>query len=248
MVKIVTGNYALQVDDSWRLGQLQEIYLQCDTTLAPVVIDLFEIADLERFWNVKIYVTDIANNAATNNIIINSIGSDTIDALGTNSLTISTDGASVELQVVSETQWLSSAAGSGSGYTETIATITSASILGGFDQIEFLPVNNIDELYDIDHISFYCSNANYTFAGNFRISINGQTFLLNNELITDGIPTRTITGKNPHVAQVSGSKLICGFLRGDRNGNIGILAGPAPVGGTGDITLKIYWKLQTVTP
>jgi len=94
MVKIVTGNYALQVDDSWRLGQLQEIYLQCDTTLAPVVIDLFEIADLERFWNVKIYVTDIANNAATNNIIINSIGSDTIDALGTNSLTISTDGAS----------------------------------------------------------------------------------------------------------------------------------------------------------
>jgi len=105
MVKIVTGNYTLDVDDSWRLGQLQEIYLQCDTTLAPVVIDLFEIVDLERFWNVKIFVTDVAQNASANNITINAFGSDIIDATGTSSLTISTDGASLELQVVGETQW-----------------------------------------------------------------------------------------------------------------------------------------------
>jgi len=115
MIKTITGSYTLDVDDSWRLGQLQEIYLQCDTTLAPVTIDLFEIVDLERFWNVKIFVTDVAQNAGTNNITINAFGSDIIDETGTSSLTISTDGASIELQVVGETQWLGSESNGGGG-------------------------------------------------------------------------------------------------------------------------------------
>jgi len=54
MIKTITGNYTLDVDTSWRLGQLQEI----------------------------------------------------LDESGTTSLTIATDGASMSLQVVSDTKWL----------------------------------------------------------------------------------------------------------------------------------------------
>lgn len=134
-----------------------------------------------------------------------------------------------------------------SEYTETIVNISSAQILGGFNQIEFLPANTFNELYDIDYISYFCSNANYTYVGNFQIYINGQTFLLANELLTDTGEQRTITGKNPHVAQVTGSKLVYGFLRGDRNANIGTLSGLTPTNGTGNITLKVSWKLRNVT-
>lgn len=136
--------------------------------------------------------------------------------------------------------------GIGDGYTETIVNITSAQILGGFNAIECLPANSINQLYDIEYITYYCNNANYTITGTFGMYINGLTFLFNNELLNDGIPTRTITGKNPHSLRTSSNVPVFGFLRGDRNINIGIQSGSAPTGGTGDITLKIKWKLIDV--
>lgn len=125
MKTIITGTYDLVPDDSWRLGQLQEIYLQCDTTLAPVTINLFEIADLENFWNVKIFVTDIAGNAFSNNITINSIGADSIDFPGTTTLTLNTNGASVELQVVSDIQWFALESNSGVGTVQSVTGLNT---------------------------------------------------------------------------------------------------------------------------
>jgi hypothetical protein len=92
MIKTITGNYTLNVDDSWRALNLQEIYLQCNTSLGAVNIDLFEIIDLDGFWNVKIFITDISNNASVNNIVVNASGSDIIDSTGTSSSTINLNG------------------------------------------------------------------------------------------------------------------------------------------------------------
>ena len=62
---MITGTYNLTVNPQWRNLQQSEVFLECDTTLAPVTINLFEIADLSRFWNVKIVISDPNNNAVT---------------------------------------------------------------------------------------------------------------------------------------------------------------------------------------
>lgn len=104
---VITGTYNLSQEDYWRLSQLQELYLECDTTLAPVIINLCPIADLERFWNVKIYVSDVSNNASTNNITINCDASDKINLDGQTSDVISQNGGSCFLAVTNENTWVS---------------------------------------------------------------------------------------------------------------------------------------------
>jgi len=103
---VITGTYNLSQEDYWRLSQLQELYLECDTTLAPVVINLCPIADLERFWNVKIYISDLSNNAFTNNITINCDASDKINLDGQTSQVISQNGGSCYLAVTNENTWV----------------------------------------------------------------------------------------------------------------------------------------------
>ena len=103
---MITGTYNLAVNPQWINVQQQEVFLECDTTLAPVTINLFEIVELNRFWGVKIIISDANNNAGTNNITVNASGSDTVDDDTTNQIVINTNGSSVSFQVASETQWL----------------------------------------------------------------------------------------------------------------------------------------------
>jgi len=100
---IIFGNYTLQVNPNWKQLQLQEIYLECDTTLAPVDITLPEIASMGGFFNVKIYVSDFAD-ASVNNITINAVNNDTID-VGT-SITLDIKGVSAVIAITSPTQWI----------------------------------------------------------------------------------------------------------------------------------------------
>jgi hypothetical protein len=103
---MITGTYDLTVNPQWINLQLAEVFLECDTTLAPVTINLFEIADLRRFWNAKIIISDVNNNAGTNNITVNCGGSDVFDNDTINQLVLNVNGSSLSLQVVSEAQWL----------------------------------------------------------------------------------------------------------------------------------------------
>jgi hypothetical protein len=104
MVINVNGTYTLVPNASWQDIQTDEVRLLCDTSLAPVVINLPEISALNGFWNVKILVVDKSQNAATNNITINAtggnnIGSDTTEVINKN-------GGAIEFQVLSLTNWL----------------------------------------------------------------------------------------------------------------------------------------------
>ena len=108
---MITGTYDLVVNPQWKQLPLQEVYLECDTTLAPITINLFPIADLNRFWNVKIYISDVSNNALANPITINTgaVGVppifDTINNQGSTNFTIDEDGGDATFFVVSSTKW-----------------------------------------------------------------------------------------------------------------------------------------------
>lgn len=137
---MITGTYNLAVSSEWRNLQEGEVFLECDTTLAPVTINLFEIAELQRFWNVKIVVSDPNNNAGTNNITINAGGSDTMDDSSTVQIVLNGNGESVALQVVSETQWLASESVGGGGgstapieilYTDLYDKIVNSQLIAG---------------------------------------------------------------------------------------------------------------------
>ena len=67
------------MDPSWSLLQFQEVRLECDTTTAPVTINLPKISDLAQSTNLKLVIVDVTANASTNNITINSDGPDTFD-------------------------------------------------------------------------------------------------------------------------------------------------------------------------
>jgi len=122
---IITGTYNLIAEPSYSLLQLQDIYLECDTTINSVVINLFEIEELKGYKNVKIYISDISNNAGTNNIVINSFGTDTINIQGTNSFLINQNGGCCIFSIINQNQW--------SGINQTIITQTGLTFKGSWD-------------------------------------------------------------------------------------------------------------------
>lgn len=128
---LISGTYDLVAQPIWRNLVLQEIYLECDTTLATVTINLFPISDLGRFWNVKLYITDVSNNAGTNPITINAgssgvpLVSDTINRQGLTNFAIDYNGGDVVLFVVSENKW--------SALSQTILAQTGLTYKGAWD-------------------------------------------------------------------------------------------------------------------
>ena len=129
---IITGIYNLKSESSWSLLQLQEIYLECDTTLLPVTINLFEIAELQGYKNLKIYISDIGNNASINNIVINSAGFDEINATGQTAFSITANGSCCILSIMTETKW--------AGFTQSLIANTGLTFKGSWDANSNAPI------------------------------------------------------------------------------------------------------------
>jgi hypothetical protein len=120
----VSGTYTLVPDSSWQDLQTDEIRLLCDTSLAPVIVNMPSIASLNGLWNVKIFVVDKSQNAATNNITINAVGGNKIGS-DTSEL-INVNGAAIEVQVLSSTNWLAvKSAEMGGGSSTTLLSISN---------------------------------------------------------------------------------------------------------------------------
>ncbi len=116
---MINGNYKLLYNAECRNVQQQEVFLECDTTLGPVNIDLFEIVSTKRNWGVKIIISDATNNASVNNITINTSGTDVIDEAGNNQVILATNGESLVLQITGDNLWLATESiGGGAGATE----------------------------------------------------------------------------------------------------------------------------------
>jgi hypothetical protein len=54
------------------LEQNNEVRLLIDTSLASPTINLPPISAFNGIWNIKLWLIDIANNASSNNIIVNA--------------------------------------------------------------------------------------------------------------------------------------------------------------------------------
>jgi hypothetical protein len=209
---MITGTYNLAADPQWRNVQLQELFLECDTTLAPVTINLFPIVDLNRFWNVKIVVSDVNNNAGTNNITINagSVGLvpvfDTIDQDGNVQVVLNENGESLSLQVASATQWIGSA--STGGLVPTWNLIQGDAGLGG-DPTVFSGLTQVSGKVDsttLGSTNIYNLKATTDFDGSnnvyakyiglITVDLGSNFFITSNASTidcTDGALTGTIT-------------------------------------------------------
>ena len=110
MLITVSGTYNLQASFGYSLFQNNEIYLECDTTVAPVVINLPLISDFDGFLNIKIYISDLSNNASSNNITVNTALGNTINTV--NSIKVTENGGSLSAQIVGLNKWIASTSSS----------------------------------------------------------------------------------------------------------------------------------------
>jgi hypothetical protein len=96
-IRTVSGVVILRNDD---------VTLECDTTLGPVVINLSAIP--ANYWNTlwKLYIVDKSNNASVNNITINAGVSQTIN--GAASTIIAVNGGCAEITVMDNANYLGS--------------------------------------------------------------------------------------------------------------------------------------------
>jgi len=103
--RVVSGTVTLYRDD---------VILLCDTSIAPVIINLFEIPD--NYWSTqwKLYIIDNSNNASVNNITINAGSGQTINTFS--SLVLNTDGSTSLIRIVSNENYIAALSSISSGY------------------------------------------------------------------------------------------------------------------------------------
>jgi len=104
-----------------------DVVLECDTLLSPVVIDLQTIP--ANYWSTqyKLYVVDKTNNASVNNITINAPIGYKIN--GASSVIISQNGGSYLIRISSNTNYVGQYSGGGAGGCCGITSLTNAEML-----------------------------------------------------------------------------------------------------------------------
>jgi hypothetical protein len=142
---MISGTYNLRSTDVSQ-NPIQELWLECDTTLAPVTINLFEIAELQRQWSIKIHISDASNNASANGITINASPLNFFDNDSTSQISINANGSSIILQVASETQWF--AIESVVAIETKLTLIAGDNMLGGDPRVlsDFQPTSGLVEV------------------------------------------------------------------------------------------------------
>lgn len=98
--RVVVGTPQIFTDD---------VILLCDTSIAPVTINLLDIPDDAWMTTYKLYIVDNSSNASVNNITINAGVGQLINDLP--SVTISTNGQCALVRIVSNNQYISTSSG-----------------------------------------------------------------------------------------------------------------------------------------
>ncbi len=124
----ISGDYNLAAEIGSNILPIQDIYLECDTTLVACNIQLPAISGLLGFFNNKIFINDISENAGTNAITIIRAGSDKINHATT--AVINSNGQSGQLQIVGTTDWMW--VGTGAAVLIPLGGINTSSDLNGF--------------------------------------------------------------------------------------------------------------------
>ena len=104
MLLRVSGTYNVLANLGFSQLQQNELYFECDTSIAPVTIIFPQISDFGGYLNTKIYVSDLSNNAFNNNITIIPSGGDTINQGG--GVVIDINNGTFAFWIASTSQWI----------------------------------------------------------------------------------------------------------------------------------------------
>ncbi|MEI7960729.1 MAG: hypothetical protein WCI04_00175 [archaeon] len=104
MLLKVSGTYNVLANLGFTQLQQNELYFECDTSVAPVTIIIPQISDFGGYLNTKIYVSDLSNNAFNNNITIIPSGGDTINQGG--GVVIDINNGTFAFWIASTSQWI----------------------------------------------------------------------------------------------------------------------------------------------
>ena len=125
--KAIAGSYNLSPFDL-NGNIIPQITIECDSTLGAITIDLFEINELLGRRNFILKVVDIAGQAATNNITIQTSGSDVIDEAGNTQLVLDTDKSGAVISPISNSIWISLDSISSGGTTTLVIPVTTVAL------------------------------------------------------------------------------------------------------------------------
>ena len=104
MLLRISGTYNVLANLGFSQLQQNELYFECDTSIAPVTIIFPQISDFGGYLNTKIYVSDLSNNAFNNNITIIPSGGDTINQGG--GVVIDINNGTFAFWIASTSQWI----------------------------------------------------------------------------------------------------------------------------------------------
>ena len=172
-IRTVSGTPVIYQDD---------VVLMCDTSSAPVTINLLDIPD--NYWNTtwKLYVNDASNNAIVNNITINAGSGQTIN--GASSVTINTNGGQYLIRISANNTYIAElngccASGGGLGLhivsnSQLLTLISGNSLVQG----DFYLVNDVLNADTYVMLQAITTNA---------ISTDGSGYFLNADYQTVGV-------------------------------------------------------------
>lgn len=161
---MITGNYNLAASPEWRNVQLEDVFLECDTTLADVNITLPSIADLNRSWSVRLHIINKVGANSVNLIAYTTLlpvpVTDFID--GVAQVTLTSVGDSCVVTVEDETNWLSTISASAMGVPAVVAALSQATLATA--PYVALPVGSSLAVVDYDATATGCMLVKTTLA------------------------------------------------------------------------------------
>lgn len=161
---MITGNYNLTPTVEWRTVQLEDQFLECDTTLGDVNIFLPNIAELDRFWSVRIHIINKVGANAVNLIAFTTVLPSPVTNFvnGVASVSLANVGDSTICAIEDENNWLSTASGSTVGVPTVAAALAQATLATA--PYVALPVGSSVAVVDYDATGDGCTLVKTTLA------------------------------------------------------------------------------------
>lgn len=166
---MITGNYNLTPTAEWKNVQFEDIFLECDTTLADVNISLPALSALGGFWSNRIH---ILNKVGANKV--NIIAYTTLLPLpvsnfinGVAQVTLENTGDSCVVTVEDENNWVCALAGGIAGVPVIAPTLAQAGLATA--TYTDLAVGTLVAVEDYDTTGDGCTLVKTTLAnGNYK--------------------------------------------------------------------------------
>lgn len=131
---MITGNYNLAASPEWKNVQLEDQFIECDTTLGDVNITLPAISSLNRFWGIRLHIINKVGSNQVNIIAFNNfpvvpptpLEVNVINAVA--QVVLVSAGDSCVITVQDETNWLSTASGGALGVPTVVTSLSQVTL------------------------------------------------------------------------------------------------------------------------